>query len=148
MANPTNRILWLALVFSQIAYMAVAAVVHIPPNAEAAAVLVPVLSVLAPAVAAGTVVYRRRALVEPIRSGALDPSTPEGLARASTPFLLNLVLSESIGIYGLLLTFFSGELGWMLAFGAGALGLLWLHRPTAPELVPPPRGYRTAPPIG
>ena len=70
------------------------------------------------------------------------------MARAFTPFVLNLVLSESIGIYGLVLSFLSADPSYVFAFGAGAIALLWVHRPTAPDLVPPPGGFHSPPPIG
>jgi hypothetical protein len=88
----------------------------------------------------GTVILRRRALVGPIQSGRLNLTTPEGQARAFTPFILNLVLSESVGIFGLLLAFLSGQPVYSIVFSAGALFLLFVHRPNAPDLVAPLSG--------
>lgn len=147
MANPVNRMLWLAMMNSVVIYVVVAAFVELPPNDEVVGVAWPALAGVAGAIAAGSIALRRRALVEPIRAGALDPRTPEGLARAQTPFLLGLVLSESVAIFGLVLSLLSGDLRWVLAFGAGALALLWLHRPTSPDLVPPLSGPGMAPPL-
>jgi len=148
MANPVNRMLWVVMIVSQVAYVGVAALVKLPPRAELVATLEPVFAALAGAIAVGSVVLRRRALEEPIRSGALDLATPEGLARATSLYIVGLTLSEAVGILGLLLALLSGSLEPMLPFGVGALALLWLHRPTSPALVPPLGGHRTAPPIG
>jgi hypothetical protein len=95
-------------------------------------------------VAVGTLIYRRRALVEPIQAGQLDPSSKEGFAKAFTPLILNLVLTESIAIYGLVLAFLSHRPGLALPFAIGAFALMYLHRPTAPDLSPPatPGVYR------
>jgi hypothetical protein len=149
MANPVNRMLWYALVTSQILYVLVAEVVKMPArDADLVALLVPVFAGLSLAVGAGTIVYRKRALVVPIQAGRLDPSNPEHVQRAFTPFILNLTLTESIGIYGLLLALLSGETGYCLAFGGAAIVLFFVHRPTAPDLVPPMSGMGTPPPIG
>ena len=88
------------------------------------------------ATAVGTVVYRRRALVVPIQSGSFDPNTAEGLAKAFTPFILNLVLTESIAIYGLVLAFLSHKPLFAFPFALGALVLMYVHRPSAPDLAP------------
>lgn len=146
MANPTTRLLWWCLVVSLLIYVIVAHALELPGNRAAPVdLLFVVLSAISAAVAAGTLVYRRNALVRPIQSGELDPSRPEGMQRAFQPFILNLVLSESIGIYGLVLTFLSGEPLYALGFCAAALVLMYVHRPTAPDLVPPMSSPR---PIG
>ncbi|MBW2421929.1 MAG: hypothetical protein JRH19_25565 [Deltaproteobacteria bacterium] len=111
MANFTNRILWWCLVL-----------------------------VISIGIGAGSLLYRRHALSGPIQSGKLDPSRPEGLEKAFLPFMINLVLSESVGIFGLVLSFLSGQPAYSIAFAAGALVLMYLHRPTARDLVPPISG--------
>lgn len=147
MASPVNRVLWVAMSSSVVLYVAIAAFVDVEPNEEIVASLWPFLAGIAGAIAAGSIAWRRRALVEPIHTGALNLATPEGLARAQTVFILSLGLSEAVAIFGLLLSLLSGDLRWVIAFGAAGLTLLWLHRPTAPDLVPPAGGHRTAPPI-
>ena len=143
MANPTSRILWWALVASLVLYAVVAHVVDLPvnPNTEIS-LLLPVFIFLSASTGVGTLLYRRRALSGPIQSRRLDPSTPEGLRAAFQPFIMNLVLSESIGIYGLVLAFLSGQPFYAVAFSAAALVLMYLHRPTAPDLVAPLSGHQ------
>lgn len=144
MSNLTNRVLWWTLVVSLLVYAVVAHVASPEPSPDRQA-LVPVLlgifTLMSLGFGVGTLVYRRRALVEPIQSGRLDPGTPEGLARAFTPFVLNLVLSESVGLYGLVLAFISGQPGYALPFILAALVLMFLHRPTARDLVAPTRRH-------
>ena len=148
MANVTNRVLWWALVVSLLVYAVVAHVASPEPDSEPPA-LVPILFWVFAATslgfAVGTLVYRRRALVEPIQASRLDTGTPEGLARAFPAFVINLVISESVGIYGLVLAFLSGRPAYWLPFISGALVLMFLHRPTAPDLVAPTARAGAAP---
>ncbi len=143
MANLTCRILWWALVVSLLVYVVVAHVAQVRPNPNAdVSLLLPVFAVLSGAIAVGTIIFRRRALSGPIQAGRLDPSTPEGLQAAFTPFILSLVLSESVGIYGLVLALLSGQPVYSVAFSAAAIALMFVHRPTAPDLVPPISAHR------
>ena len=138
MANPTNRILWVVLCVSQFVYVGVAAVNPLDADSLDGFEFLPVAFIgIALASAIGGGLYRRKALVEPIRTGTLDPTTQEGFARAFQPFIVNLMLAESVAIYGLLLSFLSGEMQWVVGFVAASLALMWIHRPTAPSLVPP-----------
>ena len=100
-------------------------------------VLVPAFGGLSLAIGVGTVVYRRIGLVGPIQSGSLDPSTPEGLQAGFQVLIILWVLSESVGIYGLVLSFLSGNPLFSVLFSAAALALLFVHRPTAADLQPP-----------
>ena len=143
MANLTCRVLWWTLVASLVVYAVVAHVSGLPPSSNAqVALLAPIFVALSVAIGIGTAVYRRRALAGPIQSGELDPSTPEGLQAAFQPFIINLVLSESVGIYGLVLAFLSGQPMYSVAFSGAAIGLMYVHRPTAPDLQPPMSAHR------
>lgn len=143
MANPTFRILWWALVASLLPYMVIAHVAPVPVAPEApVSLLLPVFGSLALAIAVGTLIHRRRALSAPIRAGKLDPSTREGMQAAFKPYIINLALSESVGIYGLVLSLLSGRPVYAAAFCAVSLVLLVLHRPTAPDLRPPLSAHR------
>ena len=51
---------------------------------------------------------------------AVDPLI---LQAAFPPFLINLALSESVGLYGLVLSLLSGLPAYSVAFGVGAIGL-------------------------
>jgi hypothetical protein len=125
-------------VASLFVYIVIAHVADVPPRPDLPiALLTAIVTFLSIAVGAGSLIFRRLALSNPIRSGTLDPATPEGLQRAALPFTLNLVLSESVGIYGLVLAFLSGTPIYSIAFSGAALVLMFLHRPTAPDLVPP-----------
>jgi hypothetical protein len=136
MATATNRILWWSLVLSLVIYVGVAAQAGRAEPVDVSALL-PVFVAISVGIGAGTFLHRRRFLSEPIQSGRLDPTTPEGQQQAFKVFMIDLVLSESVGIYGLVLSILSGRLWYSVAFSAAAIGLLVIHRPTAPDLVPP-----------
>jgi F0F1-type ATP synthase membrane subunit c/vacuolar-type H+-ATPase subunit K len=137
-ATRVNRMLWGAMLASLLVYVLVAHVAAVPENPNAQApLLVTVFVLLSIGVGLGTLVYRRRALVGPIQSGALDPTTPDGAQKAFQPFILSLALSESVGIFGLVLAFLSGNPRYSVAFCSAAMVLMFLHRPTAASLNPP-----------
>lgn len=142
MNHPTLRILWWALLGSQVVYLALPLLVQTPLGSGSATVLDGValaLAVLTVVIIAGSLRYRRRALVTPIQAGQLDPRSESGLQRAMQPFIVNLALSESVAIYGLVLGLLAGGIAYQLPFALAALALTWAHRPTAPELAPPMR---------
>jgi hypothetical protein len=137
-ATKANKLLWITLCVAQLIYLVV--VYTMPPPQDPQAVaggIFPALLFAAISIAVGTLIYRRRALVVPIQSGRLDLNTQQGLAKAFTPYILNLVLSEAVAIYGLVLSMLSGEFLYTVGFVAAGLSLLYLHRPTAPELQSP-----------
>ena len=149
MASQTNIIIWVSLCIAQLIYVVVAHLRPLPPNSsDVAQTMFPILLVISMATAAGTIWWRGRALVRPIQSGALDLTRTQDLAKAFTAFILNLVLSESVAIYGLVLTFLSNDTRYVIGFVAFGLVLLWIHRPFAPELRPPsgPLGPGSRPP--
>jgi hypothetical protein len=153
-ATTTNRLLWWALVGALLIYAAVAhvAIAWIDVQIGAPApILFAALSIVSIAIAIGTIVYRRRALVAPIQAGTLDPDTSEGARRAFQPFIVNLACSESVGIFGLVLALFAGSGEYALPFVSAALILAYIHRPTASDLVPPTsrsEAWRDPTPIG
>jgi hypothetical protein len=138
--HPTLRVLWLALLASQVIYLVVPYVAEVAgrrPDPGVLNTLTLILAGISLATGAGTIVYRRRALVDPIQAGRLDPDSPDGAAKAFSPIILNLVLTESIAIYGLVLALLSGSPSRAVPFALGAFVLMWVHRPTAPGLTPP-----------
>jgi hypothetical protein len=102
-----------------------------PPPAAAPA-LVPALGLVAAGLATLTLVIRRRWLEQPLRRGDLDLATAAGAQRFLTTCLLTWVLSESIGIYGLVLFFLTRDRRPLLSFVAAAALLLLHHRPGRP----------------
>jgi hypothetical protein len=141
--NPICRLLWWSLAASLVIYAIVAHVVQLPASPTIpTSLLTLVFAALSVAIGIGTLVYRRRALVDPIQSRALDPATPEGLRAAFRPFIINLALSESVGIYGLVLSFLSGQPLYAVTFSVGAIVLMYLHRPTASDLQSPMSAHR------
>lgn len=88
-------------------------------------------------IAAGTLYWRKRALVDPIQAGEIDLSIPEGQGRAFTPYVLNIVLSAAVAVFGIALTLRSSASGYAYAFGVASMILMYAHRPNAPDLEPP-----------
>ena len=154
MATATNRIIWAALVASLFVYGAVAFVVAAsrpPAEAPSPRLLAALLGVVALTTGLATIMIRGRMLVVPIARGELDPRSPSGGQRAFVPYILCLALTESIGLYGLVLSLLAGNARWSLPFLAVALALMLVHRPTAPELRSPQSGasaHLDATPIG
>ena len=110
MANRANRLLWWFLFSSLLVYLVLAHVVSLPANPDLPiSLLLTMFGAVAIVTTIGSLVYRRHALVGPIQRGEIDLTSPEGQGRAVQPFILGLVLSESVGIYGLLLALLSGQ---------------------------------------
>lgn len=137
MAINTNRLLWWSLIVSLLIYVLVAHVasVRTSPNTSIP-LLMAVLGMISVATAIGTLLYRRHALAGPIQRGDLDLTNPQDQAKAFQVFIVNLVLSESVGIYGLVLAFLSGRGAYSIPFVLAALALMYAHRPTARDLQP------------
>ncbi len=141
MENAPNRILWWCFVASLLIYVGVAYLVAVPATSHTAQpVLVVVFGLLSAAIGIASLIYRRHALSGPIQRGALNPMTPDGLQKAFPPFVVNLALSESVAIFGLVLALLAGQGAYSIPFILAALALLYAHRPTAPDLLPPVGG--------
>ena len=154
MSSFINRILWFTMIVSLLIYGLVANLVVSKISRDAPdqlALLAGILGFQSLVIAVGTLVYRRCALVNPIQSGQIDINTPAGQAKAFTPFILNLTLTQSVGIFGLVLAMLSGQAEYYYPFMVGALVLMVLHRPSASALNPVRLGQgssRRPPPIG
>jgi hypothetical protein len=137
--NPIVRILWLALLVSQVIYLYVPSL--LPGDSTASPASIDLISLALAVVSIGlgafTLVWRRRALAVPIQTGQLDPNTPEGFAKAYVPFMMNLVFTESIAINGFVIALISREPARAYPFAIAAFALMYWHRPTAPDLSPP-----------
>ncbi|MBW2383459.1 MAG: hypothetical protein JRG92_07480 [Deltaproteobacteria bacterium] len=147
MANQVTRILWAVLMCAQVLFVVAAFFVARPHEDGIPAhvpILAGILAVISISTALGTAMYRRSMLVRPIQEGRLDPRTQEGLAAAFPHFMLTLALSESVGIYGLVLAILSGQAVYCIPFAAAAAALLFFHRPMSPALNPPPTGVDRA----
>ena len=129
-------ILWGSLVTSLIVYLGIAlAGVGLQSGEPSASgswqLLAAILGVLAGGVAVGTFVLRSALLTRPVRAGVVDPSTPAGAQRIQTAYIVVWVLSEAVGIWGLVLWLLSASWSLFLPFLAGSALLLLLHAPRA-----------------
>lgn len=153
MANATNRLIWWALLSAIVVYgvvsFTVAPSLDVAVDTDVRLVAV-ALGVVSLSTAVATIFIRGRMLVGPIQRGDLDPRRPEDMQRAFVGFLLCMVLTESIGIYGLVVALLSGNGIGSVPFLAVAFGLMLVHRPTAGDLRPPAggaHGYLDSAPI-
>ena len=146
LATLVNRLVWWLFFTSPLSYIYAAGA--LPPGDDPRDVLaleLPALLIASVLIAGGTRFWRKRALVDPIQSGEIDLSTPEGLGRAFTPFVLNVVLSAAIAIFGVVLTFQSDVPAYTYAFSAASMILMYSHRPNAPDRHAPRSGDSSGP---
>jgi hypothetical protein len=92
------------------------------------------LAGVAVSTAVATFVLRRLLIAGPIANRSLDPTTPAGRARFFQAHVFCWVLSESVGIYGLVLYFLYGSRPLLYGFLAGAFVLMLLHAPRQPQV--------------
>lgn len=138
MAHPICKALWWVLVASLVIYPVVAQQAELSATPDIPiSLLTWIFVALSVVLGIWTVIHRRRALAEPIQARKLDPTTPAGFQAAFQPYVVNLVISESVGIFGLVLFVLSGEPLYSALFSAAAIVLLCFHRPTAADLQPP-----------
>jgi hypothetical protein len=109
---------------------------------ELAALVRPALVVVAVVVALASLWWRRSFVTSPrsplylfaeedVIAGGQPAPGGTGLARLQTNCVIVWALSESIAVFGLVLTVLSGVAGDGLPFLAGAAVLLYVHRPGA-----------------
>ena len=148
MKQPILRILWLVLLLSQVIYLVVAHIVPSETTSSATSVTLPsiALAIFSIGLAVFTLVWRRRMLVAPIQAGQLDPNTEEGLGRVFVPYVLTIIVTESIAINGFAIALLSREPERAYPFALAAFALMYYHRPTAPDLSPPAASGAYRPP--
>ncbi len=78
-----------------------------------------------------SIVIRQFLLVRAVRRGTLDLQTSVGLQRAFVLFLVTWALSETLGIFGLVIVFLGAHFASGIPFWGLALLLMLLHRPTS-----------------
>ena len=139
MKHPILRILWLALLLSQVLYLVVAQIV--PKESDSSptnvALVTLALAIFSIGLAVFTLVWRRRMLVAPIQAGQLDPNSQEDLGKVFVPYVLTIVVTESIAINGFVIALLAREPERAYPFAIAAFALMYYHRPTAPDLSPP-----------
>lgn len=96
-----------------------------------AAVVRFVLALLSLAAGVGTFALRETLVMRGLRTGALDPTTPQGFARVRVTLVMLWALCEVIALFGLFVALGSGtpSRGW--PFFAGGAALLVFHAPHA-----------------
>ncbi len=132
--NPfVTRILFIALVFSQCVYL----VIPSPEAAEGPPPMFPAaLGAVAITQAAGVLLFFRIGGVSKIQSGALDPTTSEGMGRLFVVLIMAWVLTEGIAIYGLVLRLLGAPMWQAGLFALGAFALMGVTNPWQSGLQP------------
>ncbi len=123
---------WSVLVLSLGIYAGVAALgikSSNNPDLEFAHLMATALFVLAIPTAGLTFILRNRLITRPITRGSLDPSSPSGAQKLMRGFMLTWVISEAVGIWGLVLWFLSGSWSLFLPLLIAGAFLLGWHAP-------------------
>jgi hypothetical protein len=129
-------VVWACLVISLFIYGAIPLLLQPPPvpPPPPQAILIGALAFVGLMTAAATILLRRFAILQPAQSGTLDITTEAGAARFFTISLLAWVLSESIGIYGLVLFLLYRVPALLYPFLSAAVLLLIFHAPRTGSL--------------
>jgi hypothetical protein len=133
-------IVWAVLLVPTVLSAAIPYAVALPAerwHAGEAAVANFVAALFALAAAVGTFAIRESLAQRHVRSGALDPITPEGFARLRTALLLMWALCAGIAAIGLAIAVLSATPSQAVPYALGAAALLFLHRPHEPFFAPP-----------
>ena len=96
-----------------------------------------VLGVISVALGVWTFALREGLALRDVRSGALDPSTPEGLVRLRRMLVALWTLCVVIGLLGEVVAWGSGSARMAWPYVAGAAALLLLHAPRQWVFSPP-----------
>ena len=126
--------IWASLAGSLVIYLAVAWVVAQgegrPPNPLLAALL----ALVGVGLAAASLVLRRARLLDPIRSGKLDPRSLAGVSAVQRTSILLWALSESVALSGLILGVVHATLLPVLPFVGLSAILFAVHAPSQARL--------------
>lgn len=124
--------IWGAMFATLALYVAVPTLVPpraTPWHAGQTAVGAFVAGIFALAAAVGTFAIRESLALRHIRSGALDPTTPQGHGRVRVALVAMWALCDFVAILGLVLAIASSQPRLVLPYVAGAAALFVLHRP-------------------
>jgi len=126
------RIIWLAFIASIFAYALVLTFIH---GASQTTMDIPalrlVLIVMSVSHVGVSVWWRHRVDVAPPPSASVTTPADESIAKLRVNCIIVWAISEGVAVYGVVLALLAGDIGEFIPFAAGALALLFLHRPTA-----------------
>jgi len=138
------NIIAVALVTSVLVYMVIAWVVA-PTVAEAggAAELIQMMAAILTIVSLGHLVAAQMLFAIRVRAAEKLPTPEQRLSSYRVAIILSFALREAVAVYGLILSFLSGDVRWAIGFGAvAAISMLlgWPRRSAMETLgseVPP-----------
>lgn len=127
-------ILWAAILMSVLVYalMPFFLPIDASPSEGSDVVFVGSFALLAAMCAAASFAVRHLMWIAPLERGELDLSSTSGRARFFQVSLVCWVLSESVGICGLVLFFLGSSQAVLYGFVLGAVVLLGIHAPRRP----------------
>jgi hypothetical protein len=138
------RLIWIAHLASLAVFAGVGIAVSGSVSAapDAAALLRPALVVVSVIVALASLWWRRSLATSPrspfylfaeedVATGAQPVAEGTGITRLQTNCIIVWALSESVAVFGLVLTILSGVPSDVVPFLAGTVVLLYVHRPAA-----------------
>ncbi len=136
MTNQSRWAIWAAMACSLIVYLSIPLFLPAPSMTYEATdfgILFTAMGVVAVLTSVVSLVMRRMLVVQPIRTRALDPRSPDGMQRLSQALLLTWVLSEAVALYGLVLYLVTRQVQLMVPFVMMSAFLLVVHAPRGVE---------------
>jgi len=135
-----------ALVASVVVYMAIAWIVA-PTIAEAGAdaEFIQLMAAILATMSLGHLVAAQMLFAIRFRAAAKLPTPEQRLGSYRTAIILSFALREAVAVYGLILSFLSGDARWCFGFGAVAVVSMLLGWPKRSAM---DRLASEAPPIG
>lgn len=123
---------WASLLASVFIYGVVGYIVTSDPsealNSEVVPTLFPIFVMLSVMILPLALFLRKMMLYGPLENGAIE-NLEQLRARAFTPYMISWALSESVAIYGFLLTFLSFNMDYYFGFTAWSIVLFAIFRP-------------------
>lgn len=140
------NIIAVALVASVLVYVVIAWVVA-PTVAEAGgdAELIQMMAAVLAVVSLGHLVAAQMLFAIRVRAAEKLPTTEQRLSSYRIAIILSFALREAVAVYGLILSFLSGDARWALGFGAVAVMSMFLSWPKRSDME---RLGSEIPPIG
>ncbi len=125
------RILWIAVLLALAIFIVLPEIVAVRPQPASPTVFV-AITVVAFWIVGLAFFMRRRWILTATSTLSSDPKNANALARWRTGYIICLALSESIGLYGLVLRFVGFSLSHVAPFYVVAAVLLFYFRPQIP----------------
>lgn len=128
----TLRILWIALVIALGLYVYLPEALAVGPKSPSPVVFL-FVSMITVLMVGSAFLVRRKRIVAAEAALASAPGNPKALEQWRTGYVICLALSESLGLYGLVLRFIGFGFAQVAPFYLAGAGLLLFFFPRAPQ---------------